>query len=154
MSYYRLPIYKNEFIKRNIDIKKIIFEEKYSITIFIENFFKNLECGNLKYINDYFEKNNFNTNNKKIDFIYTYLSQFKKYNKNTLLYNFHKGQNKNKNLLNYEDLYVKFNISDLDILENLNINEYIKEIENTWLPDKITKFNHTFDLIKMGYRNF
>ena len=82
------------------------------------------------------------------------MSQFKKYNKNTLLYNFHKGQNKNKNLLNYEDLYVKFNISDLDILENLNINEYIKEIENTWLPDKITKFNHTFDLIKMGYRNF
>jgi hypothetical protein len=154
LYFYNEEVYKKEFFIRNIKIKKIVFDEKYCQTILIENFFKNINYFKEQII-EHFEKNNIPINEKnQIDFVYNYLSNCKKkYNKTDLLYNKHKKQNLDKDLINYEDLYITFNLQDCDILENLNLPQYKLALEKTWLPEKINVFNHTFNLTKMGYRN-
>lgn len=154
MFFYSEKIYKNEFKIRNIKIKKIVFEEKYYKTIFIENFFKNINV--LKnQINDHLAKNKLLiTEKNQVEFVYNYLSDNTNFfPKKIHLFNNHKKQNIDKDILNYEDLYITFKIKDDDLLENLNLENYRLAVEKTWLPEKIKVFNHKFDLIDMGYRS-
>ena len=150
--------YQESLLKHNFGIKKLIFSPKYYITISLENIFKNYfkspERRDAKILEKYNLVNDYN----RIKFFYELIKNhqincelnFKKYK----FFNKNFKSNFNKDLIDYESLYINFNCGDTEINENINWENFKQLVDKSWLPNKMDVFGETFDLIKMGYRQY
>lgn len=137
-------------------VKKICYNKKYYKTISIESFVKNIneDKNGFETILDHLIVNNnleINDDNRS-----QYFENFLNHVKQGKDIVFHHEFNKLKNhreIWNYEDLYINFNLEDL-VFQTLNIEDYKAAVAKTWIPNKIDLFGRTWDLTQYGYLQF
>lgn len=150
--YFDKKEYSNKLKEKNIGIKKILFSEKYYKTIYIEGVFKNTGYF-LSLVDNSLNKQGLEINEKnRIHELYNFINKTH-YNR-FIVFNKIKKLCLNKDLLNYEDLFINFKCDDKDINDNINWETLKIKVEKSWLPEKFKFLNHTWNLKELGYRNF
>jgi hypothetical protein len=163
---WHIPKNKDYFLILNelgYKIVKIKFSQKHYITIRLESLFKNLSAPDHQTDPDYIvkkynrlffdKKNNLNFDHTK--HLQKLLSEDiyeskRKYNDQFLLpiYDTH------RTVLDYDDLFINFNLSKYEIFQNQNYKQWIDLIEKSWVPPVAVVGDTTYNLEKMGYKNF
>jgi hypothetical protein len=155
LFFLNKKIYFEELRKRNYSIKKIIFSKKYYKTIYIESFIKNIEFTLQNFIDNTCQEKDISkySDTMKAEIFDTALKSEKNFDIFNV-FNHHKSGNLNKNFIDYEEIFVKFNCSDSDIAELICTNEYQQLVEKTWCKNKIEIFGEVWNLSNYGYRDF
>ena len=151
INYLNDEKYRLEFNKRNIVIKKIIFDKKYYKTISLESIFKNFN-DNIERIHNIINKENLSYNTTNIMTAIDKISEEDQ--RHLILYNKHKKNLLYKNIINYEDLYINFSCKDNDLSERLKDDNFKFFVEKSWLPNEIEVFGSVISLKELGYKNF
>lgn len=167
--------------KYNMSIVKICYDKQFYKTIQIEDLFKNSKADYADYkeriIKEHYQNQKIDDAFKfSIDFFLLQRNiEINNTNRAELLHNFlsnpitsklinrqwglkneifnSEKQKQNKNIINYKDLYIDFNLSN-PIFDEINTELFPSMVAKTWLPEKIVLFSETWKPKDYGYLNF
>jgi hypothetical protein len=138
-------------------IKKIHYDKKYYTTVSIESYIKNISAkiNGVEYaVDKILIERNLEINEKSQQAVFKNVLN---YIKNTQYSNFHHmfnySFNENKSILQYEDLYINFNLTD-SLFNNIDLENYKAAVARTWCPTEIELFGRTWNLRDYGYLQF